>query len=107
MKQNRNTKAEHLHVSVGIAKPVLDAGRLTRYQKRILFELAMGGKIFAFDFPLEYGFDDVDGNSYPFRKDTFDILNSKGLIEVSERPSLTCQIYGLSKKGEHYLAACT
>jgi len=26
MKQNRNTEAEHLHVSVGIAKPLLSAG---------------------------------------------------------------------------------
>ena len=78
--------------------------RLTRYQKRVLFELAMGGKIFAFDFPVEYGFNDVDGNSYPFRKDSFDILLDNGFIQVCERPSLTCQIYGLSKKAEAYIS---
>lgn len=88
------------------ANPVLPAGRLTNYQKRILFELAMGGKIFAFQFPDEYGFDDVDGNSYSFRKDTFIILMNRGLIEVAKRPSLTCQIYGLTKKAESFLAAC-
>jgi hypothetical protein len=86
--------------------PVLPAGRLTNYQKRILFELAMGGKIFAFQFPDEYGFDDVDVNSYSFRKDTFYTLMNMGLIEVAERPSLTCQTYGLTKKAESLLAAC-
>lgn len=97
-------KDENLQISPAIAKPMLPAGRLTNYQKRILFELAMGGKIFSFQFHDEFGFDDVDGNSYPFRKDTFEILKNRGLIEVSERPSLTCQIYGLSKKAEMFLA---
>jgi hypothetical protein len=86
------------------AKSALIMPRLTNYQKRILYELAMGGKIFAFDFPLEYGFDDVDGNSYQFRKDTFQVLLKKDLIQVVERPSISVQIYGLTKNGESYLA---
>ena len=88
------------------AKSALRIPKLTNYQKRILFELAMGGKIFAFDFPLEYGFDDVDGNSYQFRKDTFQVLLKKELIDVIERPTISVQIYGLTKKGENYLAKC-
>jgi hypothetical protein len=78
--------------------------RLTQYQKRILFELAMGGKIFAFDFPVSYGFDDTDGNSYSFREDSFATLLENDLIEVVERPSIVCQIYGLTKKAENYLS---
>ena len=67
--------------------------KLTQYQKQVIEELKNGGKIFEFDFPIEYGFDDSDGNSLPFRKDTFRALNDSGLIEVSERPSLTCRVY--------------
>ncbi len=78
---------------------------LSGYQKRILFELAMGGKIFAFDSPHSYGFEDTDGNSYVFRIDTFHYLLSNDLIEVAERPSITCRVYGLTKKAENVLSA--
>jgi len=73
--------------------------KVTEYQKKILYELDRGGKIFAFDFPVEYGFDDVDGNSFAFRKDTFRNLENSGLISVSDRPSLTCTVYGISENG--------
>ena len=96
----------NLELKSNNANVLLPTSLLTNYQKRILFELAMGGKIFAFQFPDGYGFDDVDGNSYSFRKDTFDKLMNNGFIEVAERPSLTCQIYGLTKKAETLLAVC-
>lgn len=73
--------------------------KLSKYQKYILLSLYNGGKIFEFDFPSEYGFDDADGNSHPFRKDSFKRLSESGLLEVSERPSIICRIYGLSQLG--------
>lgn len=106
--KNLNYMAETLntHDTGNDANRVLSACHLTSYQKRILLELALGGKIFEFENPLEYGFDDVDQNSYKFRKDTFDTLKSKNLIDIVEIPALGCNIYGLSKKGEHFLSTC-
>jgi hypothetical protein len=73
---------------------------LTNHQRIILLELASGGKIFSYQFGDRCLFEDCDGNTYKLRKDTFKILETKGLIEVIERPSVICQIYGLTKKGK-------
>jgi hypothetical protein len=71
---------------------------LSTTQIDILKILDAGGKIFVFDNGT-YGLDDVDGNTLNFRSTTFHALNRYGMIEITERPCLGCDIYGLTPQG--------
>lgn len=75
--------------------------KLTKHQIRVLEILREGGRLFQFEFPLEYSLDDKDDNTLRFRRDTFKAIED--FIEVAERPALGACVYGLSDIGREFL----
>lgn len=72
--------------------------KLTPHQIDVLKVLYDDGEITTFDDGTVY-LDDVDGNTLPFRKDTFKKLLSKELIVYCYSPALGVECYGITDKG--------
>ena len=66
---------------------------LSKCQRNVISILKDGGKVFLFE-DGSVGLDDKDMNTLPFYGQTFDALIRKKKIEVVERPSTGCEIYG-------------
>lgn len=81
--------------------------RFTNYQKRILYEMAMGGFIIE-EIPERLSFEDTDGNLYIFRLDTFKVLMDAGFLKIDEVKNQTndpfINFYTTSQSAGYYLS---
>lgn len=73
--------------------------KLSKTQATAMYVLKNGGRIFSWN-DCTVGMEDGEGNTLAFRKTTFNFLIRHDFIEISERPSLQCQIYSIASHFE-------